>query len=281
MSEEEKGLFGEREAIYESYQKAGETETSPEEEVTEISEEEISEEETGTPEEEPGTPGEEIKTVPLSALHEERERRKAAQADIRDLNQRVNSLIEDNRQLMEHYTKSEENEEITDYDKELLDLKKQNKELITRLDKAEQADTQYKQERQIESINADLKKLDTKLAKDGCPGMMKFQNLVVEAISDLQKTDFDRYETIMSSKENWFRGCEEIYKKNVFPGIKNMFGKSAKAEKDLEKEELKKRAKLTGKTGVTGKEETETEGEWTYDDYLKERKKNSVISGGL
>ena len=295
---ENEGLFGEREKVYDAY--PGEAVTSPVEEVTEPTEEskekpkaeskekpkeepteDLAEEVIETPVEE-GELQEEVieKTVPLQALHEEREKRKVAQADIRNLTEKVNSLIEDNRQLMEHYT--QEPEEIEDYDKELLALKKQNKELVSRLDTFEKSDTQHKQERQVEAINVDLKKLDSKLTAEGYPGMLKFQNLVVESINELRETDFDRYETIMSSKANWFKGCEEIYKKEVFSGIKNIFSKTTKAEKDLEKEELKKKAKLAGKTGATGERaKGEEEGEWTYDDYMKERKKNSVIGGGL
>jgi len=224
---------------------------------------------------------EEVKTVPLAALHEEREKRKTAQSELREIKEQMSGLLEDNRKLMtmledKSTEQPSETETLGDYDEELLTLKRQNKMLLDRLDKIESATTTSKQQSEIEKNNALLMKLDENLTAEGFPGLMKFQAIVADKMRNIAETDPDRYKEIMQTRETWIEGCGEVYKE-IYKDMNNMFVTQEKTKKISDKEELKSKAGLVGKTGQTISKPPEEEGEWTYKDYVKQRQKSPIF----
>lgn len=249
-----------------------ETETSPEEEVTEQQDSELEEE--GKIDEE-----EQQKTVPLEALHEERNKRKAAQNELRELNEKVKVVLEDNKKLMELIQQqNEEPPQIDDYDKEIISLKRELGEL-----KKENAE--YKKER-IRETQSRLKKefdnaidnLDKKLEAEGVVGFKFLLPTVLEEIKTLQKTDSERFREIMQTDDDSFlKGVEQIYKETVYPKFSEKFNRQTKKEKDVKKEDLKKKAGLTASPGKVEQEPKADGGDWTLDEYMKMRKSSNLF----
>jgi hypothetical protein len=290
----------ERDNIYAQYEESKnvqeneqEAEASPEEEVTDEIQDEPAEEQEAeaSPEEEEVEESEEKsekeeKTVPYGALKEEREKRKALNGKVDELEDQVKTLIEDNRKFIEQSKSPKEDDalETIEVDEYMDDTTKllveQVKKQQAHIDKLESNDAKRSEDdafaEQNKAIEAEKKRqsdLTTKLEKEGFPGFNMFVPQINEELGKLITEDPD------NESLNNEAGYMQIYKDKVFPKVKDMFAQKAKDEKFAAKKELKKKANL-GK-GVGGDSSNEKEGkdeDWDYNDYIEERKKHSFAA---
>ena len=114
-------LGTERDALYEQFDNLAEA--TPKEEPKEQPKEEPKEEPKAEPEKaeyvKEHKPTEEEKKVPLGALHEEREKRKALAKEVAELKASFQQAVEDNKKLMDLVSSKSDDEPITDYEKDI------------------------------------------------------------------------------------------------------------------------------------------------------------------
>lgn len=257
------GTSPEQEGTEETTEKTPSDETTLSEESTETStakevttEEEVTEDSVT----EQSVEGKEEKTVPLSALHEEREKRKSLSSKVAQLETQLKDILQDYKQRFESTQQPESEEEPTETEqlrKEINDLKQWKTD---RDEKSRRDDATAK----ITHTNRQVINTDIKLEKEGYPG---FQFAVNAVTAELQKL-------VAEDPENKYldqpSGWEKVYKEKIFPTLKAKFNKQDKTELFDKKKELKSQAKLT--TGGIKPEATEKKEEsWTFDDYLQMR----------
>lgn len=262
---------GDREALYDKYGKENEglSETSTEEEVAEETEE-SPEEETETPAEKEEAVTEEPseteeakdeKTVPLGALHEEREKRKALGLELEEVKGQLHTVLQDIRQLSDQ-KKTEE----TAAEEELGSVEVLEKRIMAleggQRKTARDMQTE-KQAKQDQALNSDIKKVDAELEEEGFPAFEFMTAKVTDELNRLIKEDPQNKKTL-DNPEGW----KKVYKEVVFPTIYSKFAKKDKADLFEKKKDLKLEANLGG----PGKKPEEAkEEEWTYNDYLRMR----------
>lgn len=203
--------------------------------------------------------------VPLAALHAERERRKALEGRVQELENQSKTLLDDLQALTKP---SPAQEPVDDYEKAILDLRKQNEDLrkeIGVLKTDSRKRSEYEQMETVrksqESLNQRISSLDVKLGKQGYPGFARFKTLVAEELAARVRSGEPQED--VDTPENW----EEVYKSTVFPQVREMFIK----EKFDEKERKKKDANLVTGSGSGAPKSESKEDPWTYDSYMKMR----------
>ena len=265
---------GERDALYTKYEEGynaetdtstetGETEEKTDETPSEREESATSTEKEVTTEEKTEAKvdgeGERDKTVPLSALHEEREKRKALSSKVSELESQLYDVLQDYKTRFDQ-TQKEEIEELDDIgklQKELGDLKKWKS---TTEQKGMQADIAKKRT----NLDQQVVSTDATLEKEGYPGFSLAINAVTQ---ELQKRVLaDPENAALDKPEGW----KIIYKETIYPILEGKFIKRDKEKLTGEKTELKKDALLSG-PGVKAEVANKKEEEWTYDDYLQMR----------
>jgi len=283
-----------RDSVYENFINAvsegleKETESSPEEEEAaettektaeaeegiEISPEEAEEVEYIEPEEkeeeisaEVETAEKEQKTVPLAALHEEREKRKKAQAQVSELEAKV-KLLETQLKTYEELAKkldfegpakkTEESEE--DFaDPEIAKLYKkiseQEKMIQTLYQRVQMEDQKKSLEQQIEQVDKELESQGFPKFKEN---IAKVQSVLLEMVQQ------DERNRNLDVPEGW----KLIYMTKVYPQIKEQ----EKEEALQRKKEAKSKTGLVGSTGASSQANAPAEKIWTTEDYLELRK---------
>ena len=292
-NKKEEYRFGqERANLYERYADANkveekqpepEPEKEPEKEtVTPPAEGEQEKEEKPPEPEKPAV--EEKKMVPLDALHSEREKRKSAQARIKELETQVATLLRDVQ-----YRKEEkpQDEAVEDYEKEILVARKEIKSLKEEVaslkadySKQQQVGEAERQTKRRAEVNALIEKTDKELTDEGFPLFKRMQHAVSEEILKRinAEPDPDDRELLirdLDSPEGW----KKIYREAIFPDLEKFKSAEVKKESKEKKIEAKKNAQLSGGSGAATPAKEEEKAEWTYDDYLKERRKTTL--GGI
>lgn len=208
---------------------------SPPEPKEEAKKEDVSVQQVEQP---PKSPSE--KTVPLAALHSEREKRKEAQAKIRELEEqnksledRVTSLSED----MSKFLESKADEPADDIEKLVKDLKStvsaQAKEIENlKLDgtKRDAVTMQEQQKAQAERVQADFAKADKVSAEAGFPGMAQFKPQIVAELQRLVKEDPDN-ELVYDNPDGW----SKIYRETIYPKVTGIFAQKKSSDKEAAK----------------------------------------------
>jgi len=242
----------EREKIYAKYNKDKsegsnqEAESEGEQAATGESEEDKPAEDKDKDDKE--TKPEEGKTVPLGALHEERQKRKELQAKNIELEQQVKDILKENKPDKP----AGEEEVIDDYDAELIKLKKQNEETQAKLDailaKGTQSDAQKAQTIFLEKV----KKTNSELVEEGFDGFDKCTPLIRQHIHDLIMKEPDSKEYIEGRKlldVDTPEGWKKIYKEEIYPTIQKIIDQKDKEELIDERIARKKKAALSGSGG--------------------------------
>lgn len=291
----------ERDAIYADFEKTQNTEAAGEDAEATPEEEAEGEEEVGpegedtepAPEdaegedEDPAPEKDEEKTVPLGALHEEREKRKGLSKEVIELKDQVKTLIEDNRKFMEQPAKSET--ETADFSKLLeegnledamLALHKENQslrqgqsDLKANDSKRTEHDLVAEQAIQHENFNTQVASIASDLEKEGYPGFDMFVDKMNVELDSMIAEDPDNV-----SLDNE-AGYKRIYKEKVFPKVKAVFAGQVKDDAFAKKKALKEKANLGKGSGKPGKGEKKDDDTWTFDDYTKMRGANSGSMG--
>ncbi len=257
-------------SLYDQDPPEEEAEASPEEEEadtsTETDEAELPSEEEEVAKEEVE---EEENTVPLAALHEEREKRKALSRDLEDLKTKFRDLFDDYKKLSEEpavippsYDGEEEQDpRFVALEKEVAQLKADRNKLASENKVTSQAKAAKKFDDQVSNADSDLE-------KNGYPGF-KFSIATVDKILGEMVKD-DPENRIYNNPEGW----KKIYMEKVFPDIQAKFTTLDKTQIDEHKKALKKKAGLVGNPGKKGAppkkddEKSETE---LYEEYLSMR----------
>lgn len=284
-------LDPDRAAIYEEYEKTQNTESAPAEAVkAEEAKEPVKEE---VPKE-PAAPSPvveatetkkedyvpvqtedekkktEIKTVPYDALHEEREKRKLAQAKNRELEDRLKALEE--KVTSTKQSEPAENEYLTDEEKRLARLEKDNAELKEKERLREQEAYKTKEQMLYEKLAREVADTDKVLAAEGLPGFQFLQGRVGDELRKMIAEDPENI--VLDSPEGWKR----IYREKVFPTVKGLFVQADKQKLMEEKKAAKADAGLIGSPGVADKKpEEKKDDSWTHEEYLKWRRENSLV----
>lgn len=214
-------------------------------------------------------------TVPLDALHKEREKRKEAQAKVKELESQLSTVLKDLKELTEKQ-KSVEGESISDYETEIRNLKKEIVGLRSELSSYRKETDTRETQRQMATVKQNLERTAQELKDAGFPLFIEMQHLVVDEILKKVNEDPDNRDDIIREFDNP-DGWKRIYKETVFPRINSFFvPKNKEAEKN-DKIEAKKEARLSGGPGAKV-EPDKKEDSWSYEDYLKERK-GRALSG--
>lgn len=262
-------LGSERDSIYEQFDNL--TETPPEKESKEPEPEKVVAEPEKEKEPEKAEfvkedkPTDEEKKVPLGALHEEREKRKALAKEVADLKESFRQAVEDNKKLMELMSSKADDEPITDYEKEMLSLRKQLKVALTEIDSIKRGGEKERQASAEQRLDSLAKQTDTELEKAGFEGFYDFIPQVIKAMNDEEIPMDER------SPETWKR----VYQDIVYPKYIGKHKVVKKEDKKAEKEELKKEASLIKTPGKP--EEKKKEEEDTPESYAKWRQKQSFF----
>lgn len=209
----------------------------------------------------------EDKTVPLQALHEERERRKQLAKELREMKERQ-ALYE--RQMQAYYqTQSQpqvDESELSDYDKALLALNRQNQQLAQQQEAIARAIEADRQTRELQAISQNIQHTSIELEKEGFPHFYEMQDMVV---SELKRLYADDPENIYEFPDNPM-GWKKAYKEVVYPKLQRIGGGMARSESFDAKKALKSKAQLAGSTGKGSVPQTTTnKKEPSYDDMLK------------
>ncbi len=264
---------GERDALIGQYnENEGLSDTSTEEEVTE--ETEVSpEKETETPAEKEEAveeelsetekaKGEDEKTVPLGALHEEREKRKALGVELEEVKSQLHVVLQDLRGL----TEGKKGEETAAESEELNLVEILEKRIATleaghrKTDSDIRADKQAKKDQELDN---DIAKVDQELEGEGFPGFLFMRESVTKKLNELIRED-PQSRRVFDNPEGW----KKVYKETVFPLLNAKFAKKDKSELFEKKKDLKLNANLGG---PGKKPEKVKEEDWTYQDYLQMR----------
>lgn len=277
-------LGGDRESLYERYAEAQEKEKGKEEKKEESLKSSPAPEEKPHPEDyQPAPPAvpeaskakdepsENFKkTVPYDALHAEREKRRAAQARLRDLESEIQSL----KQATETQKKISESP-IEDYETEIKGLKQMVLELQGQLQSQQSRATAREREEMIKSLQTRIAQTASELQAEGFPLFDTLQHRVAAEIGQLvEAADPEEREVVLREWDSP-QGWKRIYRERVFPGIQSAFSVHLKSEESEAKKEMKKQAQLTGSPGVKPEEKKE-EKEWTVQDYFAERRKSNI-----
>ena len=208
--------------------------------------------------------------VPYDALHAEREKRKAAQARIRELENERNILLQETRKAQEEREKPPE--VVEDYEKEILDLRREMKGLRQEITSQKQSLEFDKQTKQKVEIESRIAKADRELESEGYPLFTTLQDQVTKEITKMIEDDRENWQDIVSEWDTP-DGWKKIYKEKVFPFLDGKFKIRYQSASQEEKKDLKKQAALTGGSAqkVTPEEKEE---EYSYHDYLKRRKES-------
>ena len=211
----------------------------------------------------------EEKTVPYGALKEERDKRKAAQKQIDELQDRLQNVLSD----FQNYVKKDNQQQeepavIDDYDKEIIELKKVVQRQTDEL-KALRGNFQSEQQKMAKAeFDKRLDAVDSELLKEGYPGFNQFIGHVKQALSQIAEEDMDEAKSL-DNPEGWKR----IYKERVFNNLSTIFTTKQLADKRSDKESAKKEAQSVVTNPGKGLPEKEKSSEWSYDDYVKLRSK--------
>ncbi|MFA6336041.1 MAG: hypothetical protein WCX48_10940, partial [Bacteroidales bacterium] len=169
----------------------------------------------------------EEKTVPYGALKEEREKRKAAQKQIDELQDRLQNVLSDFQNYVKKDSRQpEEPAVIEDYDKEIIDLKKVVQRQTDEL-KALRGNFQSEQQKMAKAeFDKRLDAVDSDLLKEGYPGFNQFIGHVKQVLSQIAEEDMDEAKSL-DNPEGWKR----IYKERVFDNLSTIFTKKQLADK--------------------------------------------------
>ena len=284
-------LPSDRESLYEKYDQAsGLEEKQPEvplplAEVTEPSSEGKEEQpELGTDKteytesptlEETRKAEQEHKTVPLQALHEEREKRKLASARIRELEEREHLLLSD---LKTFTQKAPESEQISDYEVEIKTLKAKVNELEQRSRRTDISEKEREDKRYIDTQSTKIKQSMTELEAEGIPVLPWFSVIVADELNRLRLQDPDDPAHDLMVRKMWDdpKEWKRIYNENVLPVINKHTEVLLKRTKDADKEKAKEGAKLAGSPGKALITEKPKDEDYTFDNYMEDRKKTRV-----
>jgi len=251
-----------------------ETETSPEEEDTETSsEKEVTEEDTeeeteASPEEEDtAQKGRPKKTVPIDALHEEREKRKDLQRALDNTNRQ---LLEVQQSIKQAQSEKEAGIPPEDeYERKEWERDREISALKKRVATNEQANQQRTQDQERKNLIDRIDLVDKELGEEGYSGFKNFTPLITQELNTLIADD--PANRSLDSQEGW----KKIYKEIVFPRAKKMFLKQDKNRIFAEKTRLKEKANLSASPGKSAKQKEKKKEEDNFDNYQKERKLES------
>ena len=213
----------------------------------------------------------EVKTVPYDALHEEREKRKFTQKKLRDVEERLNQVINENRLLNESLIAKPDNpKEVVEgnyFDDPLIknlqsEIKILKQQEANRGEKVRQQEQQNSSQRLFQKI----RDIDAELEKEGYPVFGLMLNSVKSELQALIKEDPEN--DYLDTPDGW----KKVYKEKVFPQIKNKFITETNKESILSKEKLKREAQLAGSAGKVI-DMAENKEDYTYSDYIADRMK--------
>ena len=270
----------ERAAIYAEYDKQNNTETVPEETVSDEkkSEDVISD---ATPVEAATETDvsevvatedkkkEETKTVPYDALHEEREKRKLAQAKARELEDKLKEM---EARIALSKLVEQDNEYLTDDDIKLKKLERSIAELEEKETKRDFENRQMQERTAREQLNKNLVDTDKALTDEGYPGFQFLSSRVGDELNKLVAEDPDNI--YLDAPDGW----KKIYKEKVFPTVKGVFAQVERQGLMDKKTVAKEGAALVGSPGSADKKpEAKKDDGWTIEEYLEDRRKNSIV----
>ncbi len=257
-------------SLYEQEPEPEEPEASPEEEDADASTET---DETELPPEPEDAVEEEVKeesTVPIHALHEEREKRKVLSRELEDLKSKFRDLFDDYKKLSENPPPMPSGDDgeyvdprVATLEREVSQLKADRGKLAAENKKTAQQEADQRFKDQVKQANEDLE-------GEGFPGFEFAVAKVDQRLAEMLKDDPEN--RIYSNPEGW----KKIYKEQIFPSIQSKFTTLDKKQLDEHKKALKKKASLVGGPGKKGAppkaDENKSESE-LYDDYLSMRMK--------
>jgi hypothetical protein len=228
----------------------------------------------GEPEKEPE------KKVALSALHEERSRRKMLSEQVKILEDEKKSLVESVRQYgqrLESLEKKKIQEDPID-DVEAV-IKSQKEEIATLNKRLGDVESRWVSKEKTEEITQakakeqellkQVEEVDLALSKEGFPGFKDLASEVArEVMVKVQEDESNK--AVFANPDGW----KKLYKEKVYPRIKTAIIAN---DKNSKKEELKIKANLIDNPGGApkSKEPDEKEDdESSYESYMKMRQKN-------
>jgi len=216
----------------------------------------------------------ETRMVPQEALHAEREKRKSAQAKMRELEEQQKVLLSDLKQFTE---KKEDVPAMDDYEKVLREQQREISSLKNEINSLKATDERSEQQRQQAEVEKKIETATQMLREKGIKPIKKWQSLVREELNDrLNEDPYDRdHADEVYRQANDPREWVKIYEEVIYPEVKGVAEPIIKAEKDVKKVELKKEAQLVGSPGKTVQKEQPKE-EMSWDDYADWRRKNQV-----
>ncbi len=229
--------------------------------------------------EEPGIEKKDTRTVPLSALHEEREKRKQAQSHIKELEASVEAHRTQLKEMDDRFKRLEQDSQ----DEFLSEEDKRGREVERRMGNLETENAKRVQEHEIQAqatqkqeILRKIEVIDKKLASEGFPGFQFLKSKVQDVLAEVQAKDPAKY-VALDTPEGW----EAIYRKRVFPAFKGILNTKEKAEIMAEKEAKKSLANLASSPGSPGKppEKKEDKGDidHTFANYMADREADSAF----
>lgn len=202
--------------------------------------------------------------VPHQAFHQEREKRKALQAELDNFKKK--------------FEDSQKQEPESD-----LDAEEQEKDRkITAIEEKQERFEQWQAEQDEKSVNSkrqeferlidnDISTVDKALKEEGYPGFETFSTKVSTRILELGNNDPE----ILAKLQNP-EGWKYVYKKHIFPELKGIFLRQDKEEMVSDKKVLKQQANLIGSPGK-GQKEVKEEDSWSLDDYEKHMNATSLL----
>lgn len=226
-------------------------------------------------------PSEEMKTVPLQALHESRDRFKKLNLEYRDYksnqDKEIIDLKSEIQKLHDMVKKSESLEDttlgdISDDDPEKSAMKREIQELKKRY---QQEDTQKAQQAQIEVQRKEQEKItavSNELTTEGYPGfdiaLLKTGAKLQELVKTGELTESEAVDTAVWKK---------VYKEHIFSDVKSIFNEQAKDELMEKKKAAKRKAKLVADPGKAPEQKSEEDAEpITYDSFVKQTLKERM-----
>ena len=211
-----------------------------------------------------------IRTVPYGALHEEREKRKGLQREVEDLKSKMNQLIQDNVNLIHKTPKEEETyepalkSELFALRQEIARLQEKNATVEQRF----QADDQERLRERTERLIDEVDKIE---ADAGRPGFRAIgQHLVRARLTQIAQEDPDLV-TAYQTPDGWRKIWAE-----EFPKVRGHFVQQQTKEILDQKKQAKTGASLVTTPGKSPSQSTPQK-EYSWDDYLKERQKVSIL----
>jgi hypothetical protein len=235
-----------------------ETETPAEEVVEQVTEPEKTTVSDYVPEEVAEQPKEEVKTVPLGALHEEREKRKDLQKELEELKKQQSTNYLDDYSL-----DSTEDDYV--------------KKLERRLENLEAKDKRIEERRQVEDEQRLVEKVSKELAEEGYPWFKELGADKVRAEFNAMLNTDPEYVMAHQNPDGW----KKWYKERTYPMIKQAIEEQQKRESTSSKINAKKNAQLVTKIGQKAQPKSEeekrpkTEKE-LFEEYMSERRMGAL-----